>query len=57
MENQKKKKKCISIHVNCMRSIKVLESHRFNDINNKLRFFFYQNVISILKDGHQSDKR
>lgn len=56
MENQKKKK-CISIHVNCMRSIKVLESHRFNDINNKLRFFFYQNVISILKDGHQSDKR
>lgn len=54
MEN---KKKCISIHVNCMRSIKVLESHRFNDINNKLRFFFYQNVISILKDGHQSDKR
>lgn len=43
MENQKKKKKCISIHVNCMRSIKVLESHRFNDINNKVLtaiFFF-----------------
>lgn len=54
MENQKKKK-CISIHVNCMRSIKVLESHRFNDINNKLRFFFLSKCE--LKDGHQSDKR
>lgn len=53
MENQKKNK-CISIHVNCMRSIKVLESHRFNDIINKLRFFLSK---CELKDGHQSDKR